>query len=161
MISGESEDTSIVIDREEAVVFRLGEAEYGVSIHEVDEVLRVPPLTRVPFPPPDVIGVIGSRGEILPVLDLGARLGVGPARRDGRLLVVTVGEEEETVAVLVDEVTGLADIATRLEDPPSDIEDSLPTGWVQMVLAPNEERLITVLDIERLLRKDRTEKDSS
>ena len=40
---------------ERAVVVRLGETEFGIDVRRVREVLRVPPISRLPFPPPSIL----------------------------------------------------------------------------------------------------------
>lgn len=49
---------------------------FGIAIEDVQEIIRQPPLTRIPFAPPDVCGLINLRGQVLPVVDLPGRIGL-------------------------------------------------------------------------------------
>ncbi len=73
----------------------------------VTEILKVPPLTRLPRVQPWVEGVANVRGRLLPVIGLAAFLGGNPtlAWRGRRVLVLASGGFD--CALLVDEVLGL------------------------------------------------------
>lgn len=73
----------------------------------VTEILKVPPLTRLPRVQPWVEGVANVRGRLLPVIGLAAFLGgaAAPAWRERRVLVLASSGFD--CALLVDEVYGL------------------------------------------------------
>ena len=83
----------------------VGGAEFGIPAERVREVLRPPPVTRVPFALHGVRGIAQVRGTVLAVVDLGQRLGLAPVGSAGRLVVVW-GREREAVGLLVDRVFG-------------------------------------------------------
>lgn len=56
--------------------FTLCEALYALPIEPIREILQVGRMTKVPMMPPMVRGVMNLRGAVVPVLDLGARLGL-------------------------------------------------------------------------------------
>lgn len=147
-------------EQAEAVVVLVGEAELGLRIERVLEVVHVPYITRIPFPPPSVLGVVALRNSVLPVIDLGERLFGKPSRRDGRLVIGLVGEADEKVALLVDGVVGLAGLASVVADPPAEVMASLPEGWVAAVLAPAEDRLVALLDLDQVLNGEQHPKES-
>lgn len=134
-----------------AVVVRLGGAEFGLEVRRVSEVLRVPPITRLPFPPPTLLGIVSIRGTLVPVMDLGERLLGRPADRDGRLVVVRDPEREGWVGLLVDAVLDLIPLEAAGAEPPAEVEASLPAGWIIGVLAPGPDRLVTLLELTNVL----------
>lgn len=89
---GGEQDEHAQDDEEQVVVFRLSREEFGVPIHSVQEIVRVPEnLTHVPKAPPAVEGVINLRGAVLPVMDLRRRLGlVAVERSDSQRIMVFV-----------------------------------------------------------------------
>lgn len=135
-----------------AVTVGLGEEEYGLAMESVREVLRPPPITRTPFPPPDIRGVTHLRGSLLPVIDLGSRLRGVPAGLPGRLVVVEQGAER--FALLVDRVTGVVE-EDLPEIPPAEAEAALPAGWLAGMLVPEDGRLIPLLDLGPVLAGER------
>lgn len=62
----------------------------AVPIDEVREILQVARLTPLPRTPGFVRGVMNLRGSVVPVIDLGARLGQAPAEVGRRSCVVIV-----------------------------------------------------------------------
>jgi len=91
------------------LVFCVGGQSCGLHMEHVREVERVGRVTAVPGAPGFVKGLINLRGEILPLVDLAALLGEGRhAGTQGRLVVAQAGPEEPPVALLVEELNGLA-----------------------------------------------------
>lgn len=134
-----------------AVAVRLGPAEFGLPMERVSAVLRPPPVTRVPFPPPDVVGVVHLRGALLGVLDLGTRLRGSPARRPGRLVVVTRPGAGEPLALLVDGVSGIVEDGEEPEPPPPEAVAGLPDRWLGGVVRSADGGLVALLDLDNVL----------
>jgi purine-binding chemotaxis protein CheW len=81
----------------QAVLFTLGEEEYGLPVDRVTSIIRYETPTPVPHAPDYVEGVINLRGRIVPVVDLAHRLFGAPLERTpGTRIIVT-----ETAAGLV------------------------------------------------------------
>ncbi|MEK6607746.1 MAG: chemotaxis protein CheW [Myxococcota bacterium] len=57
-----------------ALVCQIGEKRFSIDLRQVREVVAAGPLTPVPTAPPEIRGVTQVRGQILPVVDLGAAL---------------------------------------------------------------------------------------
>jgi purine-binding chemotaxis protein CheW len=70
--------------------FALGQARYAVGLDRVKEILEFGALTPVPLMPDCVRGVMNLRGAVVPVIDLGSRLGLGSARISRRTCIVMV-----------------------------------------------------------------------
>jgi two-component system chemotaxis response regulator CheV len=73
------------------LLFRLGDAQlFGMNVFKVREVLRRPPLERMPKAHDLLAGSCDYRGQTIPVIDLAAALGYPPLREAaGAHLVVT------------------------------------------------------------------------
>jgi len=85
------------------VVFSLGEQEYALPITRVQEIIRYEEPTGVASHTLWIRGVISLRGKIVPVCDLGLRLGVSSEPvRDAKIVIVET--EGGTAGVIVDEV---------------------------------------------------------
>lgn len=97
------------------VVFRLGDAEYGLPVEAVREVLRRPDsVTPLPNAPEAVVGVLSLRGAVVPLIDPHRllRLPVGNAGPGnagaGRVVVVAVGDG--LAGLPVDGMSGLVHV---------------------------------------------------
>ncbi len=91
--------------RVEHLAFLLGNDAYCIPVARVREILRLPPLTRVPRAAFFVLGLVVVRGQVVTTIDLKARLGLGAStlRPRGRILLVT-SDHEEVMGLYVDEV---------------------------------------------------------
>ena len=152
----EAEEAQELGESEEAIIVAVGGTRLAIGIGSVREVSPVPHITRLPFPPPSVVGVVSLRTSVLPVIDLGDRVFGRPASREGRLVIATTGDAEDVVALLVDGVVGLAPPNRRLSHPPEEVAGSLPSGWVSAVLAPTDETVVALLDLDRVLHREQT-----
>jgi purine-binding chemotaxis protein CheW len=62
----------------QALLLPLAEDLYALPLHAVREVLAAPEATRLPGAPPAALGVFNLRGEVVPMLDTAALLGLEP-----------------------------------------------------------------------------------
>ncbi len=153
--AGGSTTESLTGQRQEIVVIEIGGAQFGISVTMVTEVSPVPRITRLPFPPVAIAGVVSLRNEILPVLDMGQRLFGLPSSRDGKLVIVTDPAHHSRIGLLVDRVVDLIAQYTVLDDPPEELTASLPDGWIESIVSTPDERLIAMLDLAAIV--DRTD----
>ncbi len=141
-------------DRElHLVVFRLEREEYALPIELVREVVRVTDITRVPHAPPHIRGVMNLRGRILPVVETRSRLGLSPATTTASSRVVVVEVNRRMVGLLVDGVGQVTRLSERnITAPP----DEVRTAAAEAVTGVGRvgDRLLVLLDLERLLRTD-------
>lgn len=122
------------------LIVRAAGRDYGLPLAMVGEVVRVPPVTRVPHVPPAIRGVAAVRGEVVPVLDLGERLRgtrTDVETRDARLVTVYRSATGERVALLVEGVGGVMDAGSPEAAPP-ELAEALPSGTVLGVLVPTD-----------------------
>ena len=138
-------------EEDRAVVVRVGGVEFGVEVRRVREVLRAPRITRLPFPPPTILGIVSIRGTLVPVMDLGERLLGRPSKLDGRLVVVRDPDHEGAIGLLVDAVLDLVPLDPNPQQPPPEVEASLPAGWVAGVIVPADDRLVTLIQLTHVL----------
>jgi len=134
----------------ELVVVRLGGCRYALPMASVAEVGRPPALTRVPGLPAFVAGVANWRGRVLAVLDLRSLLQAGaePLDRRGRLVVLQ--HAGVRVGLLVEQVTGGAQLD------PEDVEPTLAhlpasTGGLLAGQVTDADGPYGVLDLDAVL----------
>lgn len=138
-----------------AVSVHLGAAEYGLPLTHIREVLRPPAITQTPDAPADVCGVAQVRGTLLAVVDLGMRLGGIAAAPPGRLVVVQHAGGEP-LGLLVDAIGGLLEVEGDLQPVPAEADAALPDGWLAGMAAVPPDRLVAVLNLDRVLSGERT-----
>jgi purine-binding chemotaxis protein CheW len=134
----------------QVVVLRVQGGDYAVPIHRVQEIVRVPEITRVPHAQPGVEGVINLRGRVLPVVDLAARLALGTTERARSARVVVVDGGTESIGLLVDGVSEVLRVAAVDVEPPS----ATTTGdgpTAVLGVAKLGDRLVLLLDLDAAL----------
>ncbi|MBW1730171.1 MAG: chemotaxis protein CheW [Deltaproteobacteria bacterium] len=73
-------------EEELLVTFRMAGEEYAVNIMQVQEIIRVTEITRVPSAPDFVRGITSLRNRLLPIVDLRALFGmISPEDEEGSL----------------------------------------------------------------------------
>ena len=87
------------------IVIKIGDEQYGININNIDNILRMQHITRVPKVASYIEGVINLRGEVIPVISLRTRMGLpdGEETKDTRIIILKV-EQQEVMGVIVDEV---------------------------------------------------------
>lgn len=95
------------------VVFACDGHWLAFPITRVREILPPRGFTRLPGTGPEVCGLVGLRGRIVTVLDLGAILGLKPsgARADHRLILIE--HDGRVVGMAVDEMVAVTRAAAR------------------------------------------------
>jgi purine-binding chemotaxis protein CheW len=133
----------------EMLSFRLGEEEYAVAVDAVKEVLKNRDLTPVPNAPDYVLGVMALRGPILPIIDLGKRLGLPPGITNEKTRIIVVSVNDEDAGIRVDRVTGVVKIASDAIRP---TPETIAHGaeFLQGIARKND-KLYILLDIEKAI----------
>jgi purine-binding chemotaxis protein CheW len=109
------------------VTFKLNEKLFGIDIMSVREINRQLDARSIPQAPPYVHGLINLRGQIVTMLDLSYRLGMGHTKNQENAHNIILkseiegGGEGDRVGILVDEIGDI--VTTRLGD-----EDALPAN---------------------------------
>lgn len=74
----------------------------GLDAADVQEVIRLGPLTAVRNAPPAVAGIVNLRGRIVTLLDLSLQLGLGKTTPGAESRIFIVEDRGEFVGLLVD-----------------------------------------------------------
>lgn len=101
------------------VIFSLGTEEYALPITRVQEIIRYTEPRSVASRTRWIRGVINLRGNIVPVCDLGERLGLALERPESAKIVI-IETAAGTAGVIVDDVDEVLTVtAEQLEDVPT------------------------------------------
>jgi purine-binding chemotaxis protein CheW len=120
---------------------RVGAEHYALPVTGVLEVAPMGEISSVPGAPRPVLGVRNLRGQVLPVVDLGAVLGVEGAGRPSRILVAESGARRAGLAV--ESVLGVAE----LPDPTTPADSACLVGAALI-----DGDLVGVVDVDATLR---------
>jgi two-component system, chemotaxis family, chemotaxis protein CheV len=140
-------------NRMELLLFSLGSREtFGINVFKVREVALTPKITRTPHMPPGVEGVISLRGSVIPVIDLARFLGIDVenAERCSTLMVTEFcGRIQGFLVSDVDRIARVDWEQVKSSDPMLTGADSVVTAVTRL----QDERLVSILDVEQILAK--------
>jgi len=126
----------------------------GVDIGDVKEIIEITNITRVPMTPDYIRGVINLRGNVVPVVDLSARLGHGLNEISKRsciiLIEVSCGDEKQSLGMLVDQVQEIINIPIENRQPAPTFGTDVRVEFIQ-AMGRIEDKFVILLDITRVL----------
>ncbi len=152
----EETDSSEATGSMQIVSFSLADEIYGIEITRIREIILMGEITRIPQTPHYVKGLINLRSTVIPVVDLRARFGMpdGELTDESRIMVLHVGAK--TVGIVVDAVSEVLRISHEQVAPPpptvAGLGQEYLTGLVKL-----EQRLLILLDIDKILGEEATE----
>lgn len=144
----------------EFIEFYLANQSYGINVAKVQHVSSRKAVTVTPLPkaPPHVLGVVYHRDEPINLIDLRSALGIQGEEQDPDLQLVLIAQfNKETTAFLIDGVHKIHRSSWDQFQPSSRLagkQGSYTTGTVLI-----EERIVLILDMERLMLDFSTETD--
>jgi len=144
------------VDEIQLVVFELADESYGVEISRVQDINRMQEITEIPHAPESVVGVINLRGRVIPVVDLRTRFGMPGAEHTKSTRIVVVQMGEEPIGMIVDAVSQVLRIPTKIIEPPSPVLSGVDSRYL-LGIAKLEDELVILLDLDYVLSKDEQE----
>ena len=141
------------------LTFMLAGETFAIGILAIKEIIEYRGLTEVPMMPACVRGVINLRGAVVPVIDLQARFGRGPASPSKKTCIVIVeveaAQERHVIGVVVDAVNEVLEIpATDIEPPPA-FGARIRSDFIQG-MGKVRDKFVILLDATQALMLDET-----
>jgi len=144
-------------DTVQFVGFRIGAEEFGINIIQVQEIIRMQDITRVPGAPAFVRGIINLRGRVIPVVDLKSRFGIADSEdlwNAPRIIITEVAGRR--FGIMVDHVSEVIKIAPERIEAAPELTISIKSSYV-MGVAKLDERLLILVDLEQVFSQEELE----
>ena len=132
------------------ILFVVAGTTYALPSHEVAHVEMVEQITRVPNAPAFVDGVVFSRGQVVPAVNLRARFGFERAPTDIKTRLLVVQSGSRSIGLLVDECREFMMIPASTVHPPGEALSGIGARYIAGI-ATIAERMVVVLKVEELL----------
>jgi purine-binding chemotaxis protein CheW len=147
-------------DETQVVEFLLGEDVCAIDIDQVDSIVEVKKVTRIPRTPDSIEGVMDLRGETTAIIDPKDFLSVSASSRGENVLVLDRPDDKQKIGIRVDEVLDVATYTPEKIDRDDDL-DNLDTQGIRdevahgIIRKPNGEGLDLVvwLDVDKMIDK--------
>jgi|Deesub1362A_J573_1020465.scaffolds.fasta_scaffold00004_25 purine-binding chemotaxis protein CheW len=143
----------------ELLAFKLSKEDYAFRVSDVEEILRLQRITRVPKTDPFVLGITSLRGKIIPVVDLKKRLFISDSNGQGKKKIVILKGPKGSIGVLVDRSMSVIRVpASDIHEPPAHLTEK-ETKFIDGVAVLGD-RFISIIHIEEILKFEATINDS-
>lgn len=132
-----------------ACVFSLAGQPFAIDVTQVREVAIFEEWTTMPLAPPHLVGIANLRGDVVPIADARAVLGLAARRGARKVSTLIVEAEGIEVALVID-----GDVRLEAFGGIVTLDESSPQPHARWALGflPDGERLVPLLDPGRLLR---------
>ncbi|MCR9124909.1 MAG: chemotaxis protein CheW [Rhodobacteraceae bacterium] len=140
-------------NQREIVSFRVSGKDFSIDIGYVREIRGWSPTTILPHTPDYVKGVMNLRGNVIPVMDLSHRLGLGPTEPTERHVIVITVLGDKTVGLLVEAVSDIMSVPADELKPTPDLASTSSRDFVEGVYMI-EDSLIRVMDIHQVFARE-------
>jgi two-component system chemotaxis response regulator CheV len=136
----------------ELLLFHLGDGElFGINVFKVREVMKMPPLTRMPEVLPCIEGVSNIRGQTVPVIGLRKALGLGELPEAGAGKVIIAEYNRSLQGLHVAGVDRIIRLSWDQVKPPPPLLRNNAGGAVTAVSILEDGRMVLILDVEKIL----------
>lgn len=136
----------------ELLVFRVGDARYGINVAKVREMIPKPETVHVPYAAPAVEGTFRLRDRIMTLINLRRYLEAGESEADAgarQQLIVVIEFNQLQCGVLVDAVDTIHRMHWKEIEPPSRFLEAMDAP-VTGIAKPGDE-IVMILDFERIV----------
>ena len=134
----------------ELLTFTLGDEEYGIDILKVQEIRGYDAVTTIVNAPAFIKGVINLRGVIVPIVDMRIKFNLGTPTYTPFTVVIILNIAHRVMGIVVDGVSDVTTLRDGEIKPAPEFGAAVDTRFLTG-LATVEERMIIVVDIEKLM----------
>lgn len=141
-------------NRLELLLFRLNSRQlFAINVFKVREVLKVPPLTKLPGMQRNIRGVASLRGVSVPVIDLREAIGFPPYHGDDMEENLIITEYNRTVqGFLVGQVRNIINTAwTEIQPPPKTAGRANYLTAITQLQDGERSEIVEIIDVEKVL----------
>lgn len=134
----------------EYLAFRLGDEEYGMDIHKVQELRGYDAVTQIANAPVFIKGVVNLRGIIVPIVDMRIKFNLGKLTYDQFTVVIVLNVVGRVIGMVVDSVADVINLSEEQIKPAPEMGAVVQTEHVTGI-GTVDERMIILIDIDKLM----------
>ncbi|HVE56169.1 MAG TPA: chemotaxis protein CheW [Pyrinomonadaceae bacterium] len=133
------------------VLFEIAGTTYAVRSNDVQQLEMIEHITPVPNASEAVEGVVFSRGQVIPAINLRTRFGFPKIEHDVRSRLVVVRVEGRSIGLIVDAAREFKRIPAEAINPPSETLSGT-TGKYLEAIATIGDRLVLLLNLAEVIK---------
>ena len=153
MATGDAKTPQTALHGGKHLIFKLGNAQFGVAVLTVKEIIGIQDVTAVPKAPPHIKGVLNLRGQVIPVADLRTKFGLPNVEHTARTSILVVDlrlRGKVRMGVIVDNVSEVVNIAAGDVEPAPTLGGGTKLPFLAGI-AKIRDRICLLLDLEQAL----------
>lgn len=135
------------------ITFTLGPETFVLDIMAVRQIIPYSGSTTLPTAPAFIEGIIVLRNEVVPIVDLRARLYPNLQGRAEQPLVLITHSSAGVIGLKVDAVRRIVNVASDALLPPPPIVRGI-RGELLIAIVPHDDSVYLLIDIENILSSD-------
>jgi len=149
--SPNSERLSVPVgNNQEFLAFTLGEEEYALDIHKVQELRGYSNVTRIANTPDFIKGVVNLRDKIVPIIDMRIKLYFEAPTYNEFTVVIVLNLNGREIGMVVDSVSDVIDLSPGQIKPAPDIRSAFGTDYV-IGIGTVGDRMLILIDVLQLM----------
>lgn len=145
--------TPRAVDAEQYLTFRLDGLDYGIPIHQVQEIRGWTKVTPLPNSPRYIRGVLNLRGTIVPIIDLRLRFNLQEVPYDAVTVIVVINVGGRLAGIVVDAVSDVINLNPEDRRSAPEFEGHANRQFVQG-LTQVDDKLLVLIDVDKLVSQD-------
>lgn len=131
------------------IAFNIGDEELAVNINDVQEIIRIVNITRVPNSPHYISGVINLRGMVIPVMDLAKRYNLQAREYGDAARIIILNFHASFLGLLVSSVSEVVRLPNQNVESADSFSTNLSLDDIDSVGTINK-RVMAIINIKKL-----------
>ena len=132
------------------IVFEVAGTSYGVSTKNVQQVEMVEHITPLPNASAFVEGVVFTRGQVIPAINLRLRFGFEKITHTTRTRLIVTNHKGRTVGLIVDSAREFMSLSNESIQPAPDAVAGLSGRYLKGIVTIGD-RLVLILELDELI----------
>ncbi|WP_419725090.1 chemotaxis protein CheW [Terrisporobacter petrolearius] len=133
------------------MVFVVNNLKYALSSKYIIEIIEMLPITKVPFLPKYMKGIINLRSTIIPVMDARMRFDIEPISYDERTCIIIIENNNNKIGLIVDTVNEVIHISPEKNMNMDSSQDEGKSNFIKSVSEINNDVQL-ILDCDSLMK---------
>src|SRR5574344_1783263 len=140
----------------EYMTFELGKMKYAIELPKIKEILTYPDnITTLPNTDAWVKGLINSRGEVVPILDIRIKFNTGEIVYDENTTIITViTDDKRMIGIVVDKVDDVQKLDTSLLASVSEMGSGITAKYLKGFIILNNNQILIIIYIKKIIAKN-------
>lgn len=135
------------------ITFTVGPETFVLDIMAVRQIIPYTGSTTLPTAPSFIEGIVILRSEVIPIIDLGARLYPDLRERAGEPLILITHSSAGVIGLKVDAVRRIVNVGSDSLLPPPAITRGI-RGDLLIAIVPHDQAVYLLIDVENILSID-------